>query len=578
MRARATVYALFSTFLAIHCDRIALSGVDEPPRCTWSECEILNIQENNGVCSPWRCDLSTNTCQRSLTEIADGKDNNCDGVIDDSAWWSTPPRSVGRTPDRVDSISSSMRSETSQGIFYTTEARTGSFGAITTATTFDAIHYTHTWNGSQQRESCPVYRQDGMIDTGMACGFSEISAAFVDASTRGWFMAVVNPLGCLDGQIRAGYFTEPNSAGGGMFTLSQRSNIGAGVDVQSSPQAGAVNPQCTGAVGVPPAGASRVSLAALNGTSPTALVAWQGRAFEETRCGAEERGIRALLVKLDTNMTVAAVEDGRSFSLDGTRGSGRPAVLGVGREDPSSRAFIVGYGGANGENMGVRLHLVRHVQPPGNNPAQLDRAQHQRIAFIEGMGGVVDQVVLAAGSSHPRDNVSGIDLGVVWKEGCEGVNNRLWFSQLRLDPPQVQPTMASASAPALLAEGDVDLPSIAYVTSPFVQVGFSRDGLVANETTRAGWVVTWVERSGGTNRVIGRRVLELDARPLGEAPVLVREEIPGAVYQAVHPIAESRAVTCVIHSSTEGELWVGDFFCPRSGGSSSSSQERGCLP
>ncbi len=238
--------------------------------------------------------------------------------------------------------------------------------------------------------------------------------------------------------------------------------------------------------------------------------------------------------------SVRGTDEGRPRSLGLTLGDGRPAVVAV----PTARAFAVAFGGDGG---GVRVHMVPDFASP---PGALDVSA---APFTLGTGGAatVSQVVAALGAASPQ----GFDLGLLWREGCEG-DGPLRFSRVRVSA--TSPAMFSATSPiAVAARGR--LPSIAYASSGLLATGAMRGATAVTDVNDGGWVLAWVEG----NRAVGRRVSEVDGALIDEAEVTLgdaRGDTRG-VRLEVAPTSLGVRVLGLTHDAEGASLVGADLIC-----------------
>nr|MBK7069190.1 hypothetical protein [Deltaproteobacteria bacterium] len=306
-------------------------------------------------------------------------------------------------------------------------------------------------------------------------------------------------------------------------------------------------------------GASRPALAALDAEGarpPEALAAWLARPINAGGCGAEANveamGVWLINRRDEMGMLRSAVrgtDGGRPLVLGVTRGGARPAVATA--RAVGAAGYLVGYGAPTG---GVALQYVPAFEVAAmTSDAALGAVPQALVVRGEGAG-PGDQAALAPGAAR----ADSVDVGVAWREGCDATG-AVWFVVVRLGGGRLQ----ARAAAVRLATAAAGAPSVAYADAGLVRSGYAREGMTATEATDGGWVVTWPEGAGGAQRVVGRRVLELDGKPLDEEPLVLAEGVGGPVSQAVRagaPAAGGR-LAYVVYGAGSGELTGGELLC-----------------
>jgi len=525
---------------------------DPPPQCNGSDCDDADPRRVGNAA------LARALCGGATTDCCDGVDNNCNGVIDEGQWRARAPQPLGPALEGVAEVTVAGRAGAAPAVFYAAEGGRAAFGGVRDAmASFGPLQFERQWRtpgGVFQvtpatMERCPGVNASGTVDD-VTCTFGDVVGAQADAAAGRWFVGAVNVSGCAAGDLRFGHFDESN----GRVVLSDAfSNIATGVD-------SGADSLCTGSSRMPPLrGASRPALAALEAEGarpPEALAAWLARPINAGGCGAEAN-VEALGLWLTNRRdemsvlrsAVRGTDGGRPLVLGMTRGGGRPAVA-VARA-AGAAGYVVGYGAAAG---GVALQYVPAFEVAAMaSDAALGAAPTALVVRGEGAG-PGDHAALAVGAAQ----AGSVDLGVAWREGCEATG-AVWFAVVRLEGGRLQ----AARAAVRLATAAAGAPSVGYADAGMVRAGYARDGMTATEATDGGWVVTWPEGAGGAQRVVGRRVLELDGRLIEEEPLVLAEGLGGTVSQAVRtgaPAAGGR-LAYVVYGGASGALTGGELLC-----------------
>jgi hypothetical protein len=257
-------------------------------------------------------------------------------------------------------------------------------------------------------------------------------------------------------------------------------------------------------------------------------------------CGERAEGVRP--------------DGGGPFTLGLTQGEGAPSVVPV--EEGTQGGFLVAYAGVSG----IAMHFVPQFEPPFRGAGTLD-VERARVPFRFLEGHQVEEVAVAVSNAPAASDGTFLTVEVVWREGCGG-GARLGFGRVRFNRSRPESSTVITESAQSLASGDVSAPRIAYVPSAFIEpVEFRKHNgntpTPGFESSTGGWAVTWVQRSGATPRVVGRRVLERDGRLIDEDAIEVESTSRGSVYHAVHGLSGGETfLAAVTHPSASGGLSV----------------------
>jgi len=598
----------------------------EPPACNSNaQCAILNELEGIAAdaCELYQCSESAvcelgvrdadrdgrvapecasfapelpvdcNDAVASGTEVCNGRDDDCDGVIDerfvvDGAATSPLPAEppVALVTGGAFSGSGSVAYGAAGNALAMAHAKNGSarFGLVSGAMAvgpFDmsfarAASLTDVTSTSLV-PGCHVWDPASGSFVEGDCRFHEVALGLTGESV---FAATVSRGGCTHGQVRVGYFPRSSAANPEVIQRGplRRSNAFAGIDVGLMPPS---NVRCTGASRTSGAwGAARPALAAmdLSGAGDQALAAWIADGFDRPRCGGEEAEVEVLGLHVQEATFgsrygwVTASNEGLPRAVGLTTQGGRPGV-GVWE----NTGYVVAFGATGG---GIQLVFVDMMEAPAPfSPGDPDdrtglETAALRVTDLGTIGsGAADDVVVALGSIRS----GGIDLGLAWREGCGGGDERIRFRQLFLarDSAAGVAIDEARSFPAIELTGgptpEAGAPALVYTYGGMLEPGVARaDGRpTGTELNDGGWIVAWADASepdpgpADDTRIVARRVSEADGALLSPDEVLVLST-PGDVRRGspvLYRDAEDRVLYAFLRSGAESGFRGGALTC-----------------
>lgn len=552
---------------------LAVEGVAPPTCSSNSQCAILNELEGipQDACELYQCSpeamcefgvrdqdrdgrvapecatlaperpVDCNDAVPSGTEVCNGIDDDCDGVIDERFTVDgiandplppAPPEPWISGRFGGAGFVGYGRGKGALAMVYAEEG-TARFGLVSGAMSsgpsemrFTRAADLNDLNSSALVPGCHTASASGI--TAHDCRFHEVDLGLTDEAV---FTATISRSGCSPGQLRLGYFPRSDAAMPAVIERGplRRSNAFFGVDVATDGLA------CTGASrpsGV--RGAARPTLAAMElpGGEDQALAAWLGDGFDRSACGGQEVDVEALGIHLQqatfgtTYGWVTASNEGAPQVLGRTTQGGRPGV-GVWE----NTGYVVAFGAPGG---GIRVVFVEKMARP---PVFQSGAPDDRSGLETGplavtdLGvlevGVADDVVVALGSI--RDG--GVEVGLAWREGACESERPLRFRQIFVARGGGSMTLDEARSFEVveLAETSVGPPAIVYTFSGMLAPGVARaDGRpTGSRENDGGFIVAWADASSpepgpaDDTRILARRISEADGALLNAAEVLV---------------------------------------------------------
>jgi hypothetical protein len=503
-------------------------------------------------------------------EWCDGKDNNCNGVIDEDGTTRQPITGVALRQANIDRMTTSQISQTT----------------VTALIHADSVEGLATFMGAQSMDMAPHALSFGIRTsptsesqtmpmancprgTGSIMSGCNVVEGGIDSAELQIIAGITNA-GCGAGMLYLGYYL-PTAATGNIVLRDYEglSNVFRGVDASgmdcgNCTAGGAVRPRVAAFRPASPAAPPQAIVTYLNApqvgpdpADPSRMVA-----YDECRHQpVDVRVLGAFLMNIpgsDVTHWVMGAGDGRSRVLGRSNGSAAAMATFL------DRGYFVAYGNDAGN---VSLHFIPIMQNAvlssleGVDVMPTDASDDAPVcntpdAGTFGSGHIVeheepcpscdagvrtapgvpelpassDGILMTHGSASPATSVaialsgqngSETDIGVTWVEGAPPCGMRassasVWFSRVRYNgdahtftgttPIQVSPMGIGA-----------DSPSITYVDHGFVTPGFTRNGMTAMRD--GGYFVSYIDYSANQSRVRVRRVAQFDGQLITEAPI-----------------------------------------------------------
>ena len=481
--------------LPLGCSLMGLDDFGGAPCQLDTDCAHAEQQLRPGSAACGTAVCHAGLCQwQAGREICNGKDDDCDGLIDEASDVVAGDTATGQV--------SRFPTGSSASLSYAYAA--GAAQAFVAVQLGDGTSKGVRLSGGEQRElnydsllgnNCPANPTSPAT-----CNFSEVALA---ADTRHLVIASINTDGCAAGQVRVG-LSDIDSAPFDVWLGKQDGelsddvdNIGSGVDVGAGSA-------CTGASGGGGValGATRPAVASL-GTEAGgegALLLWLSAHANLTSAPADSIPVQALglFVPSEEPVWLNGMDHGKPTRLGESTALSAPAVLAL-KSLAVGGKYLVAFPAAQdpatpASEPGILLLTVQpsETSAAGRAEAMLNSA---RFGFLPAQA--ADQVTLALGN-HER-----AEIGVAWRSGS-GADAQLCLT--------VVTTRGEVSSPKQIC---VPAPTLRF--SP--QLLYRPAGFAVDEP-RGGWFLSWVETVGSDEQVFRvERRREMTLEPLGNSPL-----------------------------------------------------------
>lgn len=482
-------------------------------------------------CGDYRCIEGLCTWQDGR-ESCNGKDDDCNGAIDDNVSvspWTV--KNTGSAPTVV-AYATAPDSTATYVVMGGAEMAQGLVLEGTSAGKPGTLQYASKLGTTGE---CPTQLSNGSIGSA-TCNFEDVALA-VDA--KHVIYAALNSYGCAAGQLRIGLAQRTPTAA---FTvwLGTRpdarvatSSIETGVDLDAMGR-------CSGASSMEPAqgtpaapGARSPAVASIDTTpgAAGALAVWLSASRETpaARCtSVESKPVQALAVFVPKNAEgwLEGSDHGRPLELGRSTSLAAPAVIAL-DWPKGSASYVVAFATEREAQRGVALLRVE---------ARANTLKFTDLHFIEDEA--PDQIILASavqGSSAP-------ELGIAWVSGC-GSDGAIKFATLSgfQRTPKISSTVA-------IPIGDLAFkPALLHGESGF------------HEGSRAaGWYLLWAEQAATAPQLrveLARFTDELAPQTISQ--VTLSEG--SAAFPLLYRSARSLVNHGLLRLGSEGEMGVEAF-------------------
>lgn len=523
--------------LALGCSLTGVADFELPECKDDAECrEAFNPEHGYyAECAAFRCETrgKRKECVPVSGEIFDGKDNDCDRLIDETdageQTIQTEERVIAKAVALLPPQATLARSSGfGEALYYastgygfqvplgeeSTDAQAIGFftqvGAKTDSGTYGSAELEELRPGcsvpapalascdldtDKGRRACVNERQPVK-----SCNFEDLTAA---AGPRTGFFAAVNLEGCTAGELRVGIIDPSSKSQLIARGLGARDPTYRGVSTRGSACSDNGTAACKAAKeageGTAIANACGISKPALAASTDQALVAFLGHSASSNEC---KSSTKVLGLALHEQSAIFGKEyfwsnpshDGEPDVLGSTNGGAAPAIAALG-----DRGYLVAFGNDDDE---LEILFVPSQPRPSalpspddllTFPAYEDRSTYEtpplagvtQVAKLRETS-LVDGVQLAL-LEKAADRVT---VGLSWLDGCSrgGGNSDAHFKLIELDLSEAVPSLAFQSARVELGSSS-RAPIVLRSECPFVVSGLSRGGRKATRSDDGGFYV-----------------------------------------------------------------------------------------
>ena len=556
-------------------------GTDGARRCT------LRLRDGDGDgrvaarCDPdGDCDDAEPSVFPGSAERCDGKDNDCDEIVDEANDGAPVIE-----PVELSTVSIAPRAER---IAYARDAEGGA-AAIWIASADDVpfAELARLHDPSSVREfKLRVPRSDTLYaaapDTEwhegtcrawtpfvspkvieLACEPLEIAFGFVGQDL---LSGAVAQLGDADGQLRIGHaaIDDPGLA---MRGPAARANSYLGIDIDT--EGPAARGQTTGQSRTGGRfGASRPALDTLTyANAPQALVAWLADGPYRAECAAGAVGVEGVVAFLEQDERGLAWVS--STTQHGGLSNGAPRAIphefglaaeGVGPAVLAwpGKGYFVAYGNADG---GLTLHFVPAPAPPPplatcltdddcvqpDVPRDMPPLAVSATVELPPLRGPVNGVALAGAV-----RAGGFfNLGIACREGCGDGQETIVFRRLVLREDEAGLSVAAEADPVWLSPepGRWGPPALAYS-----ETGFVRAAERSPSALQGGFMVAFSDYEAG--RVLAGRIAARDTKGIDRAPIVIGTDLGGGGPLLARPFLYTDDRSAIRYAYTDGPRGV----------------------
>ena len=479
---------LLMMFLAVtplpSCSLMGLDDFGGSPCQSDADCNaaVAQLAPGPNSCGAAVCQRDTGFCVwQEGKEICNGKDDDCDGLIDEDLVLSEKKASGAAPAVPTDVASASLSNPARTFVAVVADGAS----QLLTLGPEDAKSTSELQYDSLSRLQCPFEAGPGL------CNFAQVALA---ADDRHLVVASINTYGCAQGQVRVGLSDiddAPSKVWLGKARGEQSEDpdyIAFGVDVGDG--------ICTGVSRtVPMLGATHPAVASL-GTGARgegALLLWLATPANSRPSARDSILVEALglVVPKEQPEWLNGTDSGIPKELGFSTSLSAPAVLAI-KSSNGPGKYLVAFPSAKDAQLGIQLLTLR---------VDGRRLLRESSKFL--VVGAVEQVSLALG------NTERAELGLVWRSGS-GSRAELYFQVVSMSDLSTVEEILSLENPWSMPTPDPRFaPRILYQSAGF-----------ATDAHPGGWFLSWVEATvAATPTLQVARIQEGTLKTLNHAPL-----------------------------------------------------------